>query len=75
MIRFRYSKPGNFGHLVAVKISDDFQFDARMVDRKSLKEGTGKWAKISWDTMIAGAPNKAMHRNCPIKKGPPKGKA
>jgi hypothetical protein len=64
----RLKRAGNFGKLVVVKISDDFQFAARMVDRRLLEKGRGKWASLSWDAMIAGEPNQEMHRHFPIKK-------
>jgi hypothetical protein len=70
----RLKRAGNFGKLVVVKISDDFQFAARMVDRRLLKNARGKWAMLSWDEMIAGEPNQEMHRIFPIKKIAPKGK-
>ena len=46
-----------------------------MVDRETLKEGEGKFAKISWDSMIAGAPEQKSHRRFPFKRVPPKAKA
>ena len=70
----RLKRAGNFGKLVVVKISDDFQFAARMVDRRLLAKGRGKWATLSWDAMIAGEPNQEMHRSFPIKKVAPKRK-
>lgn len=68
-------RAGNFGKLVVVKISDDFQFCARMVSRRILKKGEGKFATLSWDSMIAGEPDQEMHRRFPIKKVVPKRKA
>ena len=68
----RLKRAGNFGKLVVVKISDDFQFAARMVNRQLLGKGKGKWATLSWDAMIASEPNQEMHRNVPIKKVAPK---
>lgn len=70
----RLKRAGNFGKLVVVKISDDFQFAARMVDRRLLGKGRGKWATLSWDAMIAGEPNQEMHQNFPLKKSAPKRK-
>jgi hypothetical protein len=70
----RLKRAGNFGKLVVVKISDDFQFAARMVDRRILGKGNGKWAALSWDAMIAGEKDPELHRSFPIKKGPPKRK-
>jgi hypothetical protein len=67
-------RAGNFSKLVVVKISDAFQFGARMVDRKILQKGEGKYAKISWDSMIAGEPDQEFDRNFPIQRVPRKGK-
>ncbi len=67
-------RAGNFGKLVVVKISDDFQFGARMVHRKTLKRGKGRFDEISWNAMVAGELNQEIHRNFPIRKVPPKGK-
>jgi len=41
-------RAGNFNKLLIVKISEDFRFQAKMVHRKSLKKGSGKYAKASW---------------------------
>jgi len=46
-------RAGNFNQLVVVKITDDFQFGARMVSRSILKKGEGKNASLSWDSIIA----------------------
>ena len=43
-------RSGNFNKLVIVRITEDFEFEARMIDRKSLKKGNGKHAKVKWDT-------------------------
>ena len=72
--KVKVKRAGNFGKLVVAKISDDFQFCARMVGRKILAKGPGKWAWLSWDSMIAGEPDKEMHRGFPIKRVPPKSK-
>jgi hypothetical protein len=69
----RLKRTGNFGKLVVVRISDDFQFGARMVDRRLLKKGKGRWAMLAWDEMIAGEPNPEMH-SFPIKRIVPKRK-
>lgn len=58
---------GDFSKLVVVKVTDDFQFGARMVDRKILTKVDGMF-KISWDAMIAGELDQELHRNFPFKK-------
>jgi hypothetical protein len=42
-------RAGNFNKLLVVRISEDFKFEARMIDRKSLKKGAGNHAKVKWD--------------------------
>ena len=39
---------GNFNKLLVVKINKDFSFESKMIDRKSLKKGNGKYARASW---------------------------
>lgn len=68
-------RAGNFEKLVVVKISDDFQFAARMVDRRILKERDGKWLRLSWEAMVVGEKDQKIHQDFPIKKAPPKRKA
>ncbi len=46
--RVQVKRAGNFSKLLVVKISDDFEFTARLVDRKSLRRGDGKHAKYTW---------------------------
>ncbi len=42
---------GNFSKLLVVKISENFEFAARIIDRSALKKGGGKHASISWEAM------------------------
>lgn len=41
-------RAGNFNKLLVVKISEDFEFEARMIDRKLLRKGNGKRARLQW---------------------------
>lgn len=41
-------RAGNFNKLLVVKISEDFEFEARMIDRNQLRKGKGKLAKLQW---------------------------
>jgi hypothetical protein len=43
-------RSGNFSKLLIVKISERFEFTAKMVDRKSLGKGQGKFAKAKWES-------------------------
>ena len=44
-------RKGNFNKLLVVKISEDFEFEARMLDRKNMAKGVGKLATVSWSSM------------------------
>jgi hypothetical protein len=41
-------RAGNFNKLLIVKISEEFEFEAKLIDRKQLKKGKGRHARISW---------------------------
>lgn len=41
-------RAGNFNKLLVIKINQNFEFDARMIDRKQLGKGKGKNASYSW---------------------------
>ena len=61
-------RAGDFVKLVVFKITDDFQFGARMVHRRNLKTGQGEFDEISWAATVAGEPDPEIHRNFPIKQ-------
>lgn len=68
-------RTGNFVNLILVKITDDFQFGARMVHRRILKTGKGECDEIAWVDTMAGEPDQEIHRNFPVKKVAPNRKA
>lgn len=41
-------RAGNFNKLLVVRITEDFEFTARMIDRALLGRGAGKNAKYKW---------------------------
>lgn len=43
-------RAGNFNKLLVVKITEDFEFESRMIDRKTMKKGEGKHAKVNWNS-------------------------
>jgi len=43
-------RAGNFNKLLVVKISEEFEFEAKIIDRKKLGKGKGKHAKFSWQS-------------------------
>ena len=44
-------RAGHFSKLVVVKISADFEFEARMIDRNALVKGKGRRASVSWASL------------------------
>lgn len=50
-------RQGNFNKLLVVKINDQFEFEARIVDRKNMSKGDGKIATVSWSSMKAKSLN------------------
>jgi hypothetical protein len=48
--RVQVKRAGNFSKLLIVKISTNFEFESRMIDRRELKKGTGKHAHFQWKT-------------------------
>lgn len=46
--KVRVKRSGNFGALILVKIDSDHRIDAKLVLRKSLPKGKGKWMTVSW---------------------------
>lgn len=42
-------RAGNFNKLLVVRITEGFEFTARMVDRALLRKGSGKNAKYRWE--------------------------
>ena len=49
--KVRVKRSGNFNKLYVVKISENFFFEAKMIDRRFLKKGEGKFASANFDTM------------------------
>lgn len=46
-------RAGNFNKLLVVKISEDFEFEGRVIDRKHLSKGEGTHARVSWSALQA----------------------
>lgn len=49
--KVQVKRAGNFNKLLVVRISENFEFEARMIDRKQLGKGLGKHARIGWKAM------------------------
>jgi hypothetical protein len=43
-------RSGNFNKLLVVKIDKDYRFQSRMIDRSSLKKGSGKQVRVKWSS-------------------------
>jgi hypothetical protein len=48
-------RAGNFNKLLIVKISEDFRFESRMLDRKAIPKGEGTHAKVDWASIPASS--------------------
>ena len=46
--RVRVKRSGNFGALIVVEIDSDHRIDAKLILRKNLPKGKGKWMTVSW---------------------------
>ncbi|HNP63701.1 MAG TPA: hypothetical protein PKH39_07155 [Woeseiaceae bacterium] len=44
--KVRVKRQGNFNKLYVVKITENFFFEGRMIDRRELKKGDGKFASV-----------------------------
>ena len=44
-------RAGNFSKLLVIKISRDFTFEGRFLDRKRLAKGKGAKARVSWSSL------------------------
>ncbi len=44
-------RAGNFNKLLVVRITGDFQFESRMLDRKKMSKGEGTRAKVAWTSI------------------------
>lgn len=44
-------RKGNFNKLLVVRISESFEFEARILGRKEMGKGDGKLAHVSWSSM------------------------
>ncbi|MFP1680288.1 hypothetical protein ACLD02_16440 [Alloalcanivorax sp. C16-2] len=44
-------RAGNFNKLLVVKITQDFEFESKLIDRKTLGKGKGKQAKVTWNSV------------------------
>jgi hypothetical protein len=48
--KIQVKRNGHFSKLLVVKISEDFEFEGRLIDRSALGKGKGKFARFSWSS-------------------------
>lgn len=53
--KVQLKRSGNFNKVIVVRISENFEFESRMFERKLLAKGHGQFATISWSTLNIGA--------------------
>lgn len=46
-------RAGNFNKLLIIKITKDFDFEGRFIERKKLSKGDGTHARVSWPMLTA----------------------
>jgi len=49
--QIQVKRAGNFNKLLVIKISSDFEFEGRLIDRKRLPKGNGTHARVSWSSL------------------------
>ena len=55
-------RAGNFGKLIVVRFDEDYNVQARIVDRSKLQKGKGKKASLSWSSIEKETePNQTAH--------------
>jgi hypothetical protein len=47
-------RAGHFSKLCVVRITEDYEFDARIIDRRKLGKGQGRHASVSWSNLPTG---------------------
>lgn len=50
----KVKRAGHFSKLVVVKINEDYEFASRMIDRRKLRKGDGKFASVKFGDMEPG---------------------
>ena len=49
--KVQVKRAGNFNKLLVVKITEDFRFEARLLDRKKMSKGEGTHAGVAWTSI------------------------
>lgn len=44
-------RAGNFNKLLVIKVSENFEFEGRFIDRKQLSKGEGTHVRVSWSAL------------------------
>jgi hypothetical protein len=54
--KIHVKRAGNFNKLLVVRISRDFKFEGKLIDRRELGKGSGKLARVSWSRTVVAEP-------------------
>jgi len=49
--KIQLKRSGNFNKVIVVRITESFEFESRMFERKRLTKGDGKFARVSWSSL------------------------
>jgi hypothetical protein len=49
--KVQVKRAGNFSKLLVIKISEKFEFEGQLIERKRLTKGEGKYASVSWSAL------------------------
>lgn len=52
--KIKVKRAGHFSKLCVVRISEDYEFDARIIERRKLSKGQGRHASVSWSNLPPG---------------------
>lgn len=52
--KIKVKRAGHFSKLCVVRITEDYEFDARIIERRKLSKGQGRHASVSWSNLPPG---------------------
>lgn len=51
--RICVKRAGHFSLLAVVRIDENYNFEARLIDRRHIQKGSGRFARLAWTTVVA----------------------
>jgi hypothetical protein len=55
--KVKVKRAGHFSKLCVVRITEDYEFDARIIDRRKMAKGQGRHASVSWSNLPSSPGN------------------